>query len=133
MSPETRRQTMQTIRKTCNVAGKQMLLNKQTTDFFCSGSNVFEMKSSNGVVYRKMTSMYNRLQNCTVLLIYDALAIFFILLVCSPLHWVLCPMGSCLKMETDHPSKKKHSLAILQQAASIPADKRGKNEQQQGV
>lgn len=103
---------MQTIRKTCNVAGKQMLLNKQMTDFFCSGSNLFEMKSSNRVVYRKMTSIYNRLQNCTVLLIYDALAIFFILLVCSPLHWVLCPMASCLKIEWDWSPLQKKSRAL---------------------
>lgn len=90
---------MQDIRKTHNVAGKEIVLNKQTCDFFCSGSNLAEMKFSNGVVYRKMTRVYSRLQNCTVLLIYDTLTIFFVLLVCSPLHWVLCPMGSCLKAE----------------------------------
>lgn len=90
---------MQDIRKTHNVAGKEIVLNKQTSDFFCSGSNLSELKFSSGVVYRKMTRVYSRLQKCTVLLIYDTLTIFFVLLVYSPLRWVLCPMGSCLKME----------------------------------
>jgi len=103
---------MQTIRKTYNVAGKETLLNKQTTDCFCSGCNSFEIKFSKGVVYRKMTSTYNRLQNCTVLLVYNTLAIFFVLVVCSPLHWVICPMGSCLKMKRDGSPKKKKSTAL---------------------
>lgn len=61
-----------------------------------------------------MTRVYNRLQNCTALLICDTFTNYFVLVVCFPLHCDLCAMGSCLIIEWDwSPPTKNTALPSL--------------------